>query len=221
MKRLQIIIGKMIMKAKMILTRILLKIKENINERNEYIYEYYLPKIEPKSNILKTKEIIGLFDKLPNNLKHNDLATIYSLSKTKINMKSIIELSKKYSKSYSILLIIETGRNGLFDVFMQKMLQQTEENEYIELDNCCLVNFRPKLNIYKDNYSKGINMLCCNKKGLWFCKQEVGDLFYIDGTLSEGKTCKNNTYFGQVCLTRKDHFLVKDMEIIVFANSTF
>ena len=67
---------------------------------------------------------------------------------------------KKYSKSYSILLIIEIGQNKLFCIIMPKMLQQTEENEYIELDNCCLVNFRTKLNIYKDNYSKGINMLC-------------------------------------------------------------
>ena len=197
-----------------------LQIKENNkNKRNEYLYEYYLPKIEPKSNILKTKEIIGLFDKLPNNLKHNDLATIYSLSKKKINMKSILELSKKYSKSYSILLIIETGQNELFGVIMPKMLQQTEENEYIELDNCCLVNFRPKLNIYKDNYSKGINMLCCNKKGLWFCKQDVGDLIYIDGSLSEGRTCKNNTYFGPITLTQKDNFIIKDLEIIVFVQN--
>ena len=197
-----------------------LQIKENNKyKRNEYLYEYYLPKIEPKSNILKTKEIIGLFDKLPNNLKHNDLATIYSLSKKKINMKSILELSKKYSKSYSILLIIETGQNELFGVIMPKMLQQTEENEYIELDNCCLVNFRPKLNIYKDNYSKGINMLCCNKKGLWFCKQDVGDLIYIDGSLSEGRTCKNNTYFGPITLTQKDNFIIKDLEIIVFVQN--
>ena len=99
------------------------------------------------------------------------------------------------------------------------MLLETEDKEYIELDKCYLVVFRPKLCIYKDNYSKGINMLCCNKKGLWFCKQDVGDLFYIDGTLSEGKTCKNNTYFGQVNLTRKDHFLVKDFEIIVFVQN--
>ena len=189
------------------------------NKRNEYLYEYYLPRIEPISNILKTKEIIGLFEKLPKNLNHKDLVTIYSLSKKKINMKSIIQLSEKYPKSYSILLIIETEKNELFGIIMPKMLQNTEEKEYIELDNCYLVNFRPKLNIYKDNYSKGINMLCCNKKGLWFCKQDVGDLIYIDGTLSEGRTCKSNTYFGQVTLTQKDNFLIKDLENIVFVDN--
>ena len=189
------------------------------NKRNEYLYKYYLPKIEPKSNILKTKEIIGLFEKLPDNLKHNDLATIYSLSKKKINMKSILELSQKYPQNYSILLIIETEQNELFGVIMPKMLQKTEENEYIELNNCYLVNFRPKLHIYRDIYSKGINMLCCNKKGLWFCKQDVGDLFYIEGSLSEGRTCKNNTYFGQIILTQKDNFLIKDLEIIVFVEN--
>jgi hypothetical protein len=99
------------------------------------------------------------------------------------------------------------------------MLQETEENEYIQMDNCCLVNFRPKISIFKDVYSKGLNMLCCNKKGLWFCKQEVGDLFYIDGTLSEGRTNKNNTYFGPVILTCKDNFLIKDLEIIVFVEN--
>ena len=56
----------------------------NKNKRNEYLYEYYLPKIEPKSNILKTKEINGLFDKLSQNLKHNDLATIYSYQRKKL-----------------------------------------------------------------------------------------------------------------------------------------
>ena len=199
----------------------------NINEENtqhrenNYLNEFYLPTIEPTSNILSSKEIMRLWPKLPTNLKRSNLATIYSLSKKKVNMKSLIELSKKYPEDYPILILIETEQNELFGVILPRMLTETEEKEYIELNKCCLVNFRPKISLYKDNYSKGINMLCCNKKGLWFCKQEVGDLFYIDGTLSEGKTCKNNTYFGQVCLTRKDHFLVKDMEIIVFANSTF
>ena len=102
---------------------------------------------------------------------------------------------------------------------MPKMLRKTEENEYIELDNCCLVNFRPKVKLYNDTYSKGLNMLCCNKKGLSFCKQDVGDLFYIDGTLSEGRTCKENTYFGKISLTQKDNFLIKDLEIIVFVEN--
>ena len=198
-------------------------IKRKINEKekekqNYYLYEFYLPNIEPKSNILSTKEIIKIFSKLPKNLKHTDLLTMYSLSKKKINMKSIIELSKNYPPQNSIFLIIETEQNELFGVILPKMLQETEENEYIELDNCYLVNFRPKICLYKDSYTKGLNMLCCHKKGLWFCKQEVGDLFYIDGTLSEGRTCKNNTYFGQVSLTRKDNFLIKDLEIIIFVG---
>ena len=195
------------------------KIDEKEKEKqNYYLYEFYLPNIEPKSNILSTKEIIKLFSKLPKNMKHADLLTMYSLSKKKINMKSIIELSKNYPPNYAILLIVETEQNELFGVILPKMLQETEENEYIELDNCCLVNFRPKLSLYKDSYTKGLKMLCCNKKGLWFCKQEVGDLFYIDGTLSEGRTCKTNTYFGQVTLTRKDNFLIKDLEIIIFVG---
>ena len=193
--------------------------KKEKDKENNYIYEFYLPKIEPKSNILKTKEIIGLWENLPKKMKHNDLVTIYSLSKKKINMKSIIELSKKYPQNYSNLLIVETEQNELFGVILPKMLQNTEEKEYIQLDNCYLVNFRPKLSVYKDNYSKGIDMLCCNKKGLWFCKQEMGDLFYIDGTLSEGRTCKNNNYFGHVTLTKKDNFLIKDLEILVFVKN--
>ena len=201
-------------------SKIINKINEKEKEKkNYYLYEFYLPKIEPKSNILSTKEIIKLWSKLPNNMRHSDLVTIYSLSKKKINMKSIIELSKKYPQDYSILLIIETEQNELFGVILPQMLQETEENEYIQIDNCCLVNFRPKISIFKDVYSKGLNMLCCNKKGLWFCKQEVGDLFYIDGTLSEGRTNKNNTYFGPVILTCKANFLIKDLEIIVFVEN--
>ena len=195
-----------------------IKIKEK-NRENDYIYDFYLPRIEPKSNILNTQEILQLWEKLPKNMKHKDLITIYTLSKKKINMKSIIILSEKYDKNYSILLIIETEQNELFGAIMPKMLRKTEEKEYIELDNCYLVKFRPKVKLYKDTYSKGINMLCCNKKGLWFCKQDVGDLFYIDGTLSEGRTCKDNTYFGKVSLTQKDNFLVKDLEIIVFVEN--
>ena len=101
------------------------------------------------------------------------------------------------------------------------MLKETEEKEYIEVDKCFLIQIRPKLSLYQDKYTKGINMLCCNKRGLWFCKQEVGDLIYIDGTLSEGKTCKQNTYFGQVNLTQKDNFLLKDFEIIIFIKNKF
>ena len=86
-------------------------------------------------------------------MRHSDLVTIYSLSKKKINMKSIIELSKKYPQDYSILLIIETEQNELFGVILPQMLQETEENEYIQMDNCCLVNFRPKISIFKDVYS--------------------------------------------------------------------
>ena len=189
------------------------------NDENNYLNEFYLPSIEPTSNILSSKEIIQLWSKLPLEMKKSNLATIYSLSKKKVNMKSIIELSRKYPEDFPILILIETEQNELFGAIIPRMLLETEDKEYIELDKCYLVVFRPKLCIYKDNYSKGINMLCCNKKGLWFCKQDVGDLFYIDGTLSEGKTCKNNTYFGQVNLTRKDHFLVKDFEIIVFVQN--
>lgn len=194
-----------------------------ISEKNKesYLYDFYLPKFVPKSNILSDKEIIKFWTKLPKDMRHSDLVTIYSLSKKKINMKSILVLAKKYPQDYSILLIIETEQNELFGVILPKMLQETEENEYIELDNCYLVNFRPKISIYKDAYTKGINMLSCNKKGLWFCKQEIGDLFYIDGTLSEGRTCKENTYFGQVNLTRKDNFIIKDLEIIVFVKNNF
>ena len=43
-----------------------------------------------------------------------------------------------------------------------------------------------------------------------------GDLIFIDGTLDEGKTCKNNTYFGNIILTKKRNFLIKDFEIIAF-----
>ena len=45
------------------------------------------------------------------------------------------------------------------------------------------------------------------------------DLIYINGTLTEGKTCKENTYFGKVCLTKKENFLIKDLEIIVFVSN--
>ena len=198
--------------------------KENKNTQKyqeNYLYNFYLPKFEPKSNILSDTEIIKFWAKLPKDMKHSDLVTIYSLSKKKINMKSIINLSSKYPKNYSILLIVETEQNELFGTILPKMLQETEENEYIELDNCYLVNFRPKISLYKDMFTKGMNMLCCNKKGLWFCKQEIGDLIFIDGTLSEGRTCRENTYFGQVNLTRKDNFIIKDLEIIVFVRNNF
>ena len=194
---------------------------KNIEIENDYLYEFYLPSIEPKSNVLSSKEIIKLWSILPLELKHSNLATIYSLSRKKVNMKSIIELIKKYPKHYSNLLLIETEQNELFGIFLPKMLKETEEKEYIELDKCFLIQIRPKLCLYHDKYTKGINMLCCNKRGLWFCKQEVGDLLYIDGTLSEGRTCKQNTYFGQVYLTKKDNFLLKDFEIIIFIKNNF
>jgi len=195
--------------------------KKNNEKENDYLYEFYLPSIEPKSNILSSKEIIKLWSILPIEMRHSNLATIYSLSRKKVNMKSIIELSKKYPKHYSNLILIETEQNELFGIFLPEMIKETEEKEYIELDKCFLVQIRPKLCLYKDKYTKGIDMLCCNKRGLWFCKQEVGDLLFIDGTLSEGKTSKQNTYFGQVCLTKKDNFLLKDFEIIIFIKNNF
>jgi hypothetical protein len=194
--------------------------ESNRNKKeNDYLYEFYLPSIEPKSNILSSKVIIYLWSKLPLEMKHNNLATIYSLSRKKVNMKSIIELMKKYPKNYSNLILIETEQNEIFGIHLPEMLKETEENEYIQMDKCSLIQIKPKFGIYKDAYTKGINMLCCNKRGLWFCKQEVGDLIYLEGTLTEGRTCSNNTYFGQVYLTRKDNFVIKDLEIIIFIKN--
>jgi len=194
--------------------------KKNKNKKeNDYLYEFYLPSIQPKSNILSSKEIIYLWSKLPLEMKHYNLATIYSLSRKKVNMKSIIELIKKYPKNYSNLILIETEQNEIFGMHLPEMLKETEENEYIQLDKCSLIQIKPKFGIYKDSYTKGLNMLCCNKRGLWFCKQDVGDLIFLEGTLTEGRTCKNNTYFGQVYLTRKNNFLIKDLEIIVFIKN--
>ena len=193
--------------------------KNKYKKENDYLYEFYLPSIEPKSNILSSEEIINLWSKLPLEMKHNNLATIYSLSRKKVNMKSIIELIKKYPKNFSNLILVETEQNEIFGIHLPEMLKETEENEYIQMDKCSLIQIKPKFRIYKDTYTKGINMLCCNKRGLWFCKQDVGDLIYLEGTLTEGRTCRNNTYFGQVYLTRKDNFLIKDLEIIIFIKN--
>ena len=202
-------------------------IEENENEKEKekqrkksYISNFYLPSIDPKSNILTSKYIFRLWPNLPKKFKRNNLATIYSLSRKKVNMKTIIELSQKYPKNYNILILIETEQEELFGFILPQMLEDTGENKYIKLKKCYLINFLPKVNIYKD-YNEIIseNMLCCNKKGLWFCKMTVGDLIYINGTLTEGKTCKENTYFGKVCLTKKENFLIKDLEIIVFVSN--
>ena len=100
------------------------------------------------------------------------------------------------------------------------MLKDTGVDTYIKIDKCYLINFKPEINIYKSTDEKKCeNMLCCNKKGLWFCKDDEGDLIFIDGTLTEGKTCKNNNYFGDVHLTKKNNFLIKDFEIILFVKN--
>lgn len=194
---------------------------EGDSEANDYMFEFYLPSIEPKSNILTSDEIVKLWSKMPTEMKNSNLATIYSVSRKKVNMKSILELSKKYDKEYSIMILIETEQNEKFGAILPSMLEETEENEYIPMNKCILVQFRPKIALYIDKNEKGNNMLCCNKRGLWFCKQEVGVLFSVDGTLTEGNTCNENTYFGQVYLTRKGNFLIKDFEIIVFIKDLF
>lgn len=195
--------------------------KEQINTKEKsYISNFYLPSIEPKSNILTSKYIFKLWPKLPKSLRNSNLATIYSLSRKKINMRSILELSSKYPQDFRILILIETEQKELFGIILPQMLKDTGEEQYIKLDKCYLINFNPKINIYRDtNKIKWEKMLCCNKKGLWFCKKEVGDLIYINGTLTAGKTCKDNNYFGQGCLTKKENFLIKDFEIIVFAKN--
>ena len=197
------------------------KEKERLHrKKHNYLSHYYLPSIEPKSNILTSKYIFELWPKLPKKFKNSNLATIYSLSKKKINMKSIIELSNKYPKNYRILILIETEQEELFGIILPQMLDDTGEEKYIKLEKCYLINFLPKVNIYKDqNDIKCKNMLCCNKRGLWFCKEQVGDLIFIDGTLTEGKICNDNTYFGKISLTKKSNFLVKDFEIIVFVEN--
>ena len=197
------------------------KEKERLyKKKHNYLSHFYLPSVEPKSNILTSKYIFELWSKIPKKFKKCNLATIYSLSRKKINMKSIIELSHKYPKDYRILILIETEQEELFGIILPQMLDDTGEEKYIKLEKCYLINFLPKINIYKDNNEiKCQNMLCCNKKGLWFCKDKAGDLIFIDGTLTEGKICKDNTYFGKFSLTKKSHFLIKDFEIIVFVQN--
>ena len=195
-------------------------IQDKENNDNNYISHYYLPSIEPKSNILTSKYIFKLWPKLPKIYKNCNLATIYSLSRKKINMRSIIELSSKYPSDFKILILVETEQEELFGIILPQMLHDTGEETYIKLDKCYLINFKPNIDIYTDtNEEKCENMLCCNKKGLWFCKTDEGDLIFIDGTLTEGKTCKKNNYFGEVYLTKKSNFLIKDFEIIVFAKN--
>ena len=195
--------------------------KEKLNKKkHNYIFNFYLPSIEPKSNILTSKYIFKLWPKLPKRFKHINLATIYSLSRKKVNMKSIIELCRKYPKEFKILILIETEQGELFGIILPQMLEDTGEEKYIKLEKCYLINFLPKINIYKDeNEIICEKMLCCNKKGLWFCKEQVGDLLYIEGTLTEGNICKDNTYFGKINITQKGYFLIKDFEIIVFVEN--
>ena len=197
------------------------KEQENLKKRkHNYISNYYLPSIEPKSNILTSKYLFKLWPKLPKKFRNYDLATIYSLSRKKVNMKSIIELSHKYPQNFKILILIETEQEELFGFILPQMLNDTGEDNYIKLEKCYLINFLPKINVYKDENEKICEkMLCCNKKGLWFCKEQVGDLLFIEGTLTEGFICKDNTYFGKINLTKKGNFLIKDFEIIVFVEN--
>ena len=191
-----------------------------LKKSHNYISNFYLPSIEPKSNILTGKYIFKLWPKLPKKFRNYNLATIYSLSRKKVNMKSILELSSKYPKNLKILILIETEQEELFGMILPQMLEDTGEDKYIKLEKCYLVNFLPKINVYKDNNEIICEkMLCCNKKGLWFCKEQVGDLIFIDGTLDEGNTCKKNTYFGNITLTKKGNFLIKDFEIIVLVEN--
>ena len=195
------------------------KEEQNI-KNNNYISNFYLPSIEPKSNILTGKYIFKLWPKLPKKFRNTNLATIYSLSRKKVNMKSILELSSKYPKNLKILILIETEQEELFGIILPQMLEDSGDDNYIQLEKCYLINFLPKIKIYKEeNEITCKQMLCCNKKGLWFCKESVGDLIFIDGTLSEGNTCKENTYFGKISLTQKGNFLIKDFEIIVFVEN--
>lgn len=180
-----------------------------------------MPSIEPKSNILTGKYIFKLWPKLPKKFRKYNLATIYSLSRKKVNMKSILELSSKYPKNLKIMILIETEQEELFGMILPRMLEDTGEDNYIKLEKCYLINFLPKINVYNDNNEIICEqMLCCNKKGLWFCKEQVGVLIFIDGTLDEGITCKKNTYFGNINLTKKGNFLIKDFEIIVLVENS-
>ena len=190
-------------------------------KNHNYISNFYLPSIEPKSNILTGKYIFKLWPKLPKKFRKYNLATIYSLSRKKVNMKSILELSSKYPKHLKIMILIETEQEELFGMILPQMLEDTGEDNYIKLEKCYLINFLPKINVYNDNNEIICEqMLCCNKKGLWFCKEQVGVLIFIDGTLDEGITCKKNTYFGNINLTKKGNFLIKDFEIIVLVENS-
>ena len=196
------------------------QVKQSKKNHN-YISNFYLPSIEPKSNILTGKYIFKLWPKLPKKFRKYNLATIYSLSRKKVNMKSILELSSKYPKNLKIMILIETEQEELFGMILPQMLEDTGEDNYIKLEKCYLINFLPKINVYNDNNEIICEqMLCCNKKGLWFCKEQVGVLIFIDGALDEGITCKKNTYFGNINLTKKGNFLIKDFEIIVLVENS-
>ena len=138
-------------------------------KNHNYISNFYLPSIEPKSNILTGKYIFKLWPKLPKKFRKYNLVTIYSLSRKKINMKSILELSNKYPKNLKIMILIETEQEELFGMILPQMLEDTGEDNYIKLEKCYLINFLPKINVYNDNNEIICKqMLCCNKKGLWF-----------------------------------------------------
>jgi diketogulonate reductase-like aldo/keto reductase len=193
------------------------------DEYNDLIKKYKLGLItySPlECGILTGKYIFKLWPKLPKKFRNYNLATIYSLSRKKVNMKSILELSSKYPKNLKILILIETEQEELFGMILPQMLEDTGEDKYIKLEKCYLINFLPIINVYKDNNEIICEkMLCCNKKGLWLCKEQVDDLIFIDGTLDEGNTCKKNTYFGNITLTKKGNFLIKDFEIIVLVEN--
>ena len=179
-----------------------------------------VPSIFPDSNILPSKSVPKLWEKMPKDVKYHDGILIFSKKNTpEGNLNTVYTLGQKMDDNSLILFLIKTKKGDSFGGIMNQAIKFYEDGKYRIPTSAYLFTMEPEINLYKPKDIKHGDIACFEAGAFRFGNGEDGPAITIEQDLKLGWTQKNNAFGNDICLLKdyKDEgeFEIEDFEIYI------
>lgn len=180
----------------------------------------YVPSIFPDSNIVPSKCVPKLWEKMPNDVKYHDGILIFSKKNNQEgNLNTVYSLGQKMDDNNLVLFLIKTKNGESFGGIMNQAIKFYEDGKYRIPTSAYLFTIEPEINLYKPKDIKHGDIVCFEAGAFRFGNGEDGPAITIEKDLKFGWTQKNTVFGNDVCLlkdyTDDGEFVIDNMEIYI------
>ena len=183
---------------------------KNRGNRNSY----YLPHVEPQSNILTDVEIIETWKNLPFDIKIKDAKKVFDTSVDGYALNTILGLNKKYAFECVTMFVLETLTGEKFGGIISNLLRHTD-GKFIRPMTSVLLEFKQGVKMYFPNKDRE-DIVYVDTTCIMFGNGTNGPAIRIDKDLNGGFSYGGGAFGNEKLVgSENGEFKVKKMEVFI------